>query len=414
MSTNVGGAGRDVGMRGGVRGGVRSPVRGRDRVRRVRGVARGAFTLVEMLVIVAIAVILVIIALPAFRAMLSSAEQVQAEESLKAALQQARDVAVRAGFGEDAAAVFTYEPPVAGGSGRLRVFAASRVGVMTDVVNGDEGLAVRREVFVAAEGLEAVSLPPGYSVRGYVPAGVIGTDWYEVLGGSVRYPAGQAAWVFPESDFFDATLTDATGGLARQTFIVRFTGGTGTLSPVQDDVLVVSPRNSGLNRETTPASLRVDRAEDLRRWANRVLATPDVDGDGDADVTDDRLRRTLLGDASGDTVLARPVTQLAMYEEEQLAAALGVRLDPDTRTIYAGPPRAASETAQPRPWLPRLVDGTAVTSENITRWVQGNTNLNTRYPPADVEDQPVARVFTVDRFLGGVREIALQTGEVRQ
>jgi type II secretory pathway pseudopilin PulG len=361
---------------------------------------RRAFTIVEVLVVVVIIVALVLIAIPAFSSMLYSNNRIQAEENLKSALSLARDAAVRSAQGEDSAAVFFFEP-----GGQVRVVACLKVGVAEEQTNGTAPFNVtRREVFVPVEGAQPIALPKNWTVRGWATSGQVDGEWYEGADGVERYPQGLPAWVFPESDFFDRDLGDrGRDGTFRQTFMVRFEGGTGLVSTASPHaVLVVSPRPSARAR-SAPDDLRLDLSQDITRTVRRILADRVSPG-----LTTPAERQALLGVLSGDVVMAKPVPQLALVDESRLAAALGVRLDRVTGSLYRDEP------------FPRFVGEGAggggggnngagtVTAERIRRWIEGDTNFNGQYGPADRADDPIAKVFVLDRFIGSAQAVALQ------
>jgi hypothetical protein len=219
--------------------------------------------------------------------------------------------------------------------------------------------------------------------------------------------------VFPETGFFDPNLSNAgRDGFNRQTFMVRFEAGTGrmTMSHTRS-ALVVSPRPSSENRGFGDA-YRADIAPDLEQWVKRVLATTDLDGDPRVSAADLAGRYALLGDGCGDTILVKAVSQIALHDDRALAGDLNVNVDRQTRTIYR---MTQWDPATPgidpyRPQFPAFVQGNLVTSQNITRWIEGDTNHNGT--PLDAGDQPKARVFTIDRFSGQARPIALQPSSV--
>jgi len=358
-----------------------------------------AFTLVEMLVVVTIIIILVLIAVPAFQAMIYSNGRIQAEEGLKAGLALGRDAAVRGGDGEDAAAVFIYEP----GSG-IKIIACRRVGSIEDIDLNRTGPErfVQRDVFVPISTFEPVSLPRIWTVRGYAGSGQIDAGWYEESGGSPRYPIGEPSWVFPETGFFDADLNNsAADGLNRQTFMVRFAGGTGSVTTASPDAaLVVYPRDSRFNRVAgISPDLRLDTSKDKVRTARRIMADR-------ISITSEDQRRQLLGEVSGDCLLVKSVTQLALMDETKLASALGVRVSPVTGCIY--------EASKRPEFVVRNGSGSepAVTAERINRWVQGDTNLDGIYragrDQTNPTDEPIAKIFVLDRFLGSVQQVVLQ------
>ncbi|MBL8764032.1 MAG: prepilin-type N-terminal cleavage/methylation domain-containing protein [Phycisphaerae bacterium] len=345
----------------------------------MRTTSNRAFTLTELLVVISIIVLLIAVALPAFNAMLYSSESAMAEATLKGSVGAARDAAIRSGAGNDCAAVFLYEP-----GGRISVVACERVGVLNDQDLGNGG-TVRREVFVPLAGFEAATLPKNFTVRGYAPAGSVDKNWYEISNGSggLRYPLGQAAWVFPETGFYDKTAAQDAG--RRQTFMVRFEGGTGLLkASANQAALVVAPRPSTTNRLVTAAWQRVDRASDLRRWALRVLAEPGIP---------DAVRRQLIGDISGDTALARPVSQLALCDERWLARTLGVRVDKATGCLY--------QSAD----APRFVASANMTAARLSSALEGDVNFNGRIDfPDDVSE---AKLLVIDAYTGAMNPVAI-------
>ena len=83
-------------------------------------------------------------------------------------------------------------------------------------------------------------------------------------------------------------------------------------------------------------------------------------------------RQKLLGDQSSDTVLVRPVGQLAVCSEKRLAQAIGAMLDRNTECLY-------QSTAPPVPAAnrePRFVNvgGYAWADANtidVNNWIEG-------------------------------------------
>lgn len=71
---------------------------------------RPAFSLIELLVVVALIAILLTIAVPAFASLLYSNERAQADSKLKLAVTMGRDAAVRESRGADGAVAFTFDP----------------------------------------------------------------------------------------------------------------------------------------------------------------------------------------------------------------------------------------------------------------------------------------------------------------
>ncbi len=375
-----------------------------------------AFTLLEMLVVVAVVVILAIIAIPAFSAMIQSSQRAQAEEALKRAMAMGHGLALRSSRGRDVAMVFMFEPP-----GPLTIVACAKVAEFDDADPRDtQGVqTVRREIFVPMGDADAVAMPPFWSIRGYALPTMIDNEWYEPAEGTAgapRYTPGQPAWVFPETGFY-STRMDSPGerdGRNRQTFMVRFDGGTGRMSMTNlRSALVVSPRPSSVNRATGPGLPPTpDTAQDLEKWVQRILAGNDFNADGVVDQSDRIAKRRLIGDGCGDTILVRPVGQLALYNERSMASTLGTQIDRKTGCLYAWNPTAEASTEPDphRPAFPAFVRAPKVTDQNINLWIEGDTNLNGAY--GDLGDQAEARVFYIDRFSGEARPLALQPSSV--
>ncbi|MFT3685008.1 MAG: prepilin-type N-terminal cleavage/methylation domain-containing protein [Phycisphaerales bacterium] len=126
---------------------------------------RAAFSLTEMLVVLVIIVILLGIAIPAFRSMSQSQEKTASEARLGFALQAARDAAINLGEGNDVAAVFTYEM-----GGPMRIVPCQVAGTLVNVTNNSATLPVTMEVFVPLSSIEPTSLPTGWTVRAWRPA----------------------------------------------------------------------------------------------------------------------------------------------------------------------------------------------------------------------------------------------------
>lgn len=349
-----------------------------------------AFTLTELLVVIAIIVLLIVLAVPAFSTMVRSQEAAAAETRLQGALTAARDAAVRSGSGQDTGAVFAFEP-----GGRLTITVAQRIGTLNDTSSTPP---VLREIFVPLDTVEPFELPRNWAVRGYAPASAIGVmDWYDSGSGPVRYTLNQPAWVFPETGFYSMGVADA--GQDRQTFMVRFEGGSGVvMSGTPDPVLVVMPRASEAGRPIDPAQAwrRPDRAADLRRWAVRILT--------DKINLTDTERVAILGNVSSDMVLARGVTTLALFDDRKLAAALGVRLDPVTNSLYAID-RGVFDSGRQQV-RPTWVTGPRIRSSSMNRWIEGYANIHAN--DAVQAENPEARVFLVDRNVGAIRAVRTQ------
>jgi len=380
-----------------------------------------AFTIIELLVVITLIVILILIAVPSFQAMLGSSEEAMAQTQLQAALRAARDAAIRSNGGADAAAVFLFEP-----GGRTIIVPCVKVGEFSDDpyaganVIGAGGLinnaTIRREVFAAAPGFSPISLPKYWNVRAYVDPTAVNADavheWY---GSSATTNTGtqQTRWVFPETGFYDTDLVDA--GYDRSTFMVRFQAGTGVLVGASTDpVLVLAPRRSYVGRNTQPFNFvtRPDQAEDPVKWVRGVLAgskVPPYTG-----LLTAVEKRRLIGRISSDMVLARPVMQLALYDEKRLAAAFGVRLDSETGSIYAGP-RGQGLTGTTN-YHAAYSTGTGANNidavQKLAEYMRGDTNFDgiarENGDTSPVPDRPEAHLFAINRYTGAIRELEVQ------
>jgi len=241
--------------------------------------------------------------------------------------------------------------------------------------------------------------------------------------------------VFPESGLYPHEvnqLRNSEIGRFRQSFMVRFEGGSGRLVTFTPDAsLVVLPRPSGSGRaspEREPfPSNRLDMLATLDASGAMVQA-----GNGDlattvggiltrsflfdpAQATQPVLvyRRLLIGDIAGDSVLCRPVDQLALYKERELCAAFGIEPDRVSGTAYFVPTAAWPLQAQPftgpgvseTVLYPRYVASLRQTDRidnRINRWVEGYLDLQSTTDTRRV-DVPQARRFTVDRRGGHLR-----------
>jgi hypothetical protein len=295
---------------------------------------------------------------------------------------------------------------------------------------------VTREVFVPSSVMEPVQLPKGWMVRGYAPQNSIqsGTggngEWYEgdrtnadgygrYAGRTPGYLGSLGDWVFPETGFYnpqnwydmDAAPPNNAGMTYRQTFMVRFEGGIGrmvTASPNHVVVLLPRPgRTTWPPNDVAFAGLAAnsleppDRVANLQEWVNRVINGPYP---GTQANTPTRLRiiRALLGDEPADTVLAGCVSQIALYDESQLARDIGARIDPKTGCLYDG---AYDTAGNPGPrWVAN------VSSSRVNRWIEGDTNNDGRPGATGTPraDAPEARIYVVDRYTAGLQEVEVQ------
>ncbi len=349
---------------------------------------RRAFTLVELLVVIAIFVLLLAIAVPAFSSMLYSSEQSLAENSLRIALQAARDAALRGAAGKDSAAVFFFDRF----TGRTTVLPCVYAGTIKDE---DQGSPTRppplvdREVFVPVAGFEPVQLPRGWNIRGYAGPKTIDTSWYERTYSS-NAARNRGNWVFPETSFYDED--HGNDGTDRQTFMVRFEGSTGVLKVSDSDaVLVLAPSPSTTFRSTQPWNnplLRADTEADYARLVRRIASRPAA-GPGSLSVQN---RQDLIGDSASDTVLAKPVAQVAVYSEKKLAQALGVRTDSTTGCLYKNLPD------------PQFIDVNGSPMNDvyvvyINDWVEGHLTI------AGTDKDSDCRIFSMQKYLGTMQEI---------
>jgi prepilin-type N-terminal cleavage/methylation domain-containing protein len=335
---------------------------------------RRGFTMVELLVVVAIFVLLISLAVPAFSSMLYSSERSMAENALRIGIASARDAATRSARGEDGAAVFFYEPGVG-----YTIVPYVLAGTMQD--HDASSNDVRRELFVPAAGYEPVQLPRSWMVRGLAVANSMDDQWYADSGTAWNNNAvrQRANWVFPETGFYDTSRGDE--GRKRQTFMVRFEGGTGVLKPLQSDpVLVLAPAPSLAFRNTGNfANYRVDRDDQPRRFVRRVLAVTTGAGPN--------LKRELLGDLSTDTVLAKPVPLLALYNERGMASVVGASIGRETGCIYTN--MTAPEFVPP--------STNAVTfTDRMNQW------LEARMANADSD----ASIYGIHRYLGHLEDVS--------
>ena len=339
--------------------------------------------MVELLVVVAIATIMLLIAVPAFKSLAYSTRRASAENALKGGLRTARLIAIGAGEGRDVAAVFIHEP-----GGRITIVPCVLVGEFLET-----RLGRRVKVFAPVSGVDAVQLPPGWSVRAYAPPNSIVDNneprgWYS----SRNYPISQGNWIFPETGFYDISLP--VDGDNRQTFMVRFRGGSGELDlshPEPVLVLDVAPTSSFRSQQPW-SKHRADTAIDLVRFVRRVLGD-DVTFTGNQGRAN---RQNLLGNKATDTVLARAVGQLAVYNERRLAAGVGARrLNRDTETLYMGLEDPNNSNKEPRLDLSLFPAGATIqsVSEAVSDWLESRV--------ASSE----AMVFTIQRYSGRAQEM---------
>jgi prepilin-type N-terminal cleavage/methylation domain-containing protein len=345
----------------------------------VASVRRG-FTLVEIIVVLTVISILVLLAVPAFTSLIASQEETAAEARLRAGVAVARDASIANALGEDTGAVFTYDP-----QGPIRIVAVTRIGSFIDTT-----LAVPavREVFVPIDGVEPVTLPGSWMVRAYAPVSAFDGEWYGVDASgtaSVMYDNTTPNWVFPETGFFNHTVEN--DGRNRQTFMIRFQGGTGqVVGSTPTAAVVLLPRPSDQNR-TLPQDLWPNRASDFRRIGERLLKNPSLDVE----------LQTVLGGASSDVALVRPVQILALTDEVKLADAVGARLDRFSNSMYLIPPGNFATLALSPQFVP--AQGTQ-TAQFINRYIEGFDDLTPNGNAQLNAQRTGVKIFTIDRYGG--------------
>jgi type II secretory pathway pseudopilin PulG len=353
---------------------------------------RRAFTLAELTVVLGAIVLLLAVAVPAFSALIESQKRSLAETQLRVAIASARALALEQPAGIDTAAVFTFEP-----GGQLIVVSCVQVGTLTDNYIGTD--AFPRDVFVPAATVQPSSLPGGWVVRGLATTDMLGGDWYSNnnSGSSSTVPnsvgAGINWWVFPETGFYD--LSDPLAGENRQTFMIRFDGGTGALSNNDSEALILLRRPAALNRSTQRQRDLYD-AEDPARFVRTLLSNPVF-------TTDPQAVREVLGDVSSDTVLARAVRSVALYRERDLAAALDLTPDRRSGVLYASDP-SASPNDPFYPNGPQPVTG--FDPEEAFLWITSGQIDTATAGFADRVGSAPSRIFGVGRYDGRLIDLA--------
>ena len=379
----------------------------------LRTALRSAFTLVEMLVVIIIITAILLIAVPSFQSMLNSSEAALADTMLKSGLRAGKDAALRSSGDQDSAVVFSFAP-----GGRLTMGVYIKAGSLNDEDGSNN--VIRREIFVPTGLNTPIQLPKGWMVRGYSPPNSSGQpgstsaiddpsmQWYE------DYPDRpmdftEGNWVFPETNFYDTGEPD--DGFNRQTFIVRFQAGTGIMKlGAGDPVLILLPGPNATWRENGVFDkFRADQTDDAVRFVTRILNAPFRDGGPTAPpALTENQRRDLLGWECSDMVLAKPVSQLALYEEAKLAAAIGVRVDRTTDCIYRPFVPGTSNT----PELVVRTNNPGNFTRDINRWMTGDTNIDGTYEAVSgsgqILDAPEAKIFTIDRYTGSLQAVEVQ------
>lgn len=415
---------------------------------------RAAFTLVEVLVVVVIISILIAFAVPSYQNLIESSERSLAVNTLRNAVTAAQDIALSGTEGEDGAVVFLHD-----GRGRISIVPAVKVGTYDNPIGviGGGGLnltpsgvdSVSVDVFVPIGSGEYAQLPEYWSVRGFAPAGSLldpvqvanianertAARWYNspAYGGDNIFSdiKNRDHWVFPETGFYaidaqyeggpdDGTLGASPQNIRtpRQSFMIRFDSQTGQLKRDSSAAIFIDPRPSRerpYGDQPDPDRerwLRVDLDDSVKRWALRLLEHPNPnDGDGPYQRQDHVIRAQLLGNASHDTVLVKPVTRVALYDERVMAADLGARGLNATGTIY-------EDYDQTNPgdeirfdqalWESYPGDEDLILA--INRWVEGDTNNDGRID-FDTEDAvgrvdlPQARLYIIEPYGADLVEV---------
>ena len=413
--------------------------------------SRSAYTVVELLVVIVIAVLLLTIAVPAFTATIYSSNRTLAVNAIQACSIMGRDVAINTG--KDGAVVFVYDPEVQ----RVSIIPAIHVGTIREASTAPSGPGgggggpassgfgdqpyFDRDVFVPAPIGEVLTLPEGWMVNGYAAPGMLldydsagdeAAVWYnsEKYGDTNpnRGIKDDPHWVFPETGFFPRDAQINGGSLngnfsnvnadiktARQTFMIRFDARTGAVSRDTSSALFVDPRNS---RQRQPSgnplspyeqTLRIDLAEDLEVWASRVLSSPDLTNDRVTYGSDDtELREQLIGTASNDTILVKPVSRVALYDISKLALGLGARgVNRDTNSLYLPHDQDDRDVTQSIDMSLFMNAANPPNNEQqvielMNQWIDGDTDFNDQI---DFDDEPDSRIFLVQSYTGEMQEV---------
>jgi hypothetical protein len=150
---------------------------------------------------------------------------------------------------------------------------------------------------------------------------------------------------------------------------------------------------------------RVDRTDNVAQWARRLLARR-VDPSaavGSGKVLPGDLA-ALIGDESGDTVLASSVDLVSLYEEKTLAASIGARgLNRYSASIYAwGEPGNANAPVPNEPRIDTALftgQSPQVVQQRVDDWIVGTLRLDGRLVESD------ALIYGFDRYTGQPREV---------
>lgn len=395
------------------------------------------YTLAEVLIVMAIFAILLALGVPAFNSAIKNSDEVSAENQLRIGLAIARDAAVQSSGEDDTAAVFFFTP-----GGRTSIVPYIRVGTLKQPRSfsaadmqaaAQSGRAMEdRDVFAPISGSKTVQLPRGWMVRAYAPPGSLDKSsqqyspgWYsEIVERQYFDPQRSGNWVFPETGFYPSiqanpqpsTPERAANERLRSTFMVRFRAGTGAIAVADQRLSIVidaSP-DTEFREQESPFNLRrgavyvhrIDQAEDVADFVRRRLKG-NVDATAGLGISDEVTRRQLFGvdpetgSTSADSVMCRPIAQLALYREADLAQFLGTRgLNRVTGCIYGDPavrdiplkPSIDTSLFAAAPNLSQL-------SERINAWIEGRRVSPAAGGNADAPET-TSKIFTFGTYLG--------------
>ncbi|MDF1868872.1 MAG: type II secretion system protein [Phycisphaerales bacterium] len=417
-------------------------------------IRRGAFTLIEVLVVLVIAMVLLTISVPAFQSLIESSERSLAVNSVQTAIQAAQDIALDGREGEDGAIVF-----LVADNGQLTMVPAVKIGTHREpyaAAPGALGLQtfdydyIDMEVFAPLNSADAIQLPKSWFVRGYAPIGSMvdkfivrntpadqrfAAIWYNspIYGGTDFNSdiKQESHWIFPETNMFAKNAqhvggnasTGDLGGIQgqfrspRQSFMIRFDGRTGQLSRSTAPAIFIDPRVSrerpfGDQPNLNDRWKRVDLADSVQRWGLRMMSASDTNSDGTHWTIQDQYDRALwMGNISHDTVLVKAVSRIALYNEQEMARDIGARgLNRITGTVYRDYDQTDSESEiqfDDRLW--DSYPGDADILRKINRWVEGDTNddgiITFDSNDPNLLDEPLSRLYLIQPYSGKLQEV---------
>ena len=375
-----------------------------DLARAIRG---RAFTLLELLVVISLIALLLAIAAPSINSIIKSTDDTAARNQLDVAMAAARSVAITGEAGSDSAAVFFYKP-----GGKLSIGIFRKVGEIDDM--NPAGQLTRRDIF-APVGQQPFTFPRGWMVRGLAPLGSMHDEagdrngWYEPMNGKREFELSTGGggapwwnWVFPETGFFNAKKPDEVkdqGMGVRQSFMVRFEAGSGLVKTGDRRLsLVIDPSPSNAFRNQNPYRYyRFNRGDDIGVMVQQILKAPEG-GFGGGGLSP-LQKRQLLGDQATDTVLCQSVTEIALYREVDLAAAIGAgALNKQTGCIYGDNGKVPT-----RPQIDVSLFPTGFSAPDVAKKI--NAWFAVDAEDADTAGEGGAYVYTVDRASGKPTEV---------